>query len=95
MSIVPDPTQKTAEHPTWCFEVACDFAEGGEHASNSRLIPADGPNPLLVDLVQRPGGKTRLRLTCGQAEVLLPLRNAKNLGAVLNALAMAGRRAER
>lgn len=95
MSIVPEPAHKTVEHPTWCFTLACDFAEGGEHASKGRMIPTDGGTPLLVDLVQRPGEATHVRLTCGERETMLPLRSARNLAAVVDVLSKAGRRAER
>lgn len=92
---VPASAQRSTEHPSWCFVLACNFDEpGGEHASKGRLIPTDTPAPLLIDLVQRPDQPTKVRLTCGEAEVLMPLRSARNLAAVVDVLAKTGRRAE-
>ncbi len=83
------------EHPAWCVAAACTVGEpGGEHASKLRLIPADNPAGLLVDLVQRDGEPAKLRLTCGDAEVRMPLRSAWIFSGALRDLAQQGRRAE-
>ena len=91
---VPAARPAAVEHPTWCVTTSCDFADGGEHASRAKIVPTDGGNPLLIDLVQRPGHNPQVRLTCGDSECLMPLRSGRTLGKAIGDLAILGRRAE-